>query len=139
MSSKSKNSSRRVLVADDDPVIRHLVSSQLRLSGYVPVEAPDGREAYKILQSDSDFRAAVIDLVLPYLEGIDLISYMRTEKRLRRIPAVMITAEKDLSWLSKSFSAGATLFLAKPFTPDQLQKTLQLLLTAASIESRTAA
>jgi CheY-like chemotaxis protein len=51
----------------------------------------------------------------------------------------MITAEKDLNWLSKSFSAGATLFLAKPFTPDQLQKTLQLLLTAASIESRSAA
>lgn len=64
---------------------------------------------------------------MPYLEGVDIIRYMRTEKRLMQIPVMMITSERDLKVMANSFAAGATFFLPKPFTTEQLQTTLGML------------
>jgi CheY-like chemotaxis protein len=121
--------SERILVADDDPVIRHLVASILKKDGYTVVAANDGREAYRILQSDAGFSAAIFDMMMPHLGGLEIIRHMRTEKRLMRIPVLMITSEKDLRLISQSFAAGATVFLAKPFTTTQFQTMLGLLLS----------
>src|SRR5438093_1819045 len=99
--------SRRVLVADDDPVIRKLVTSAIQREGLVVVIANDGREAYRILKSDDDFKAAVFDMMMPHLKGLDIIRYMRTEKRLMRIPIMMISAEQDIKLMANSFTAGA--------------------------------
>jgi DNA-binding response OmpR family regulator len=120
---------RRILVADDDPVIRHLVSSIIKQEGYTVVVANDGREAYRILQNDADFRVAIFDIMMPHLEGIDIIRHMRTEKRLMRIPVMMMTAEQNLSLMKDSFEAGAAMFLPKPFTTAQLQSSLRILLS----------
>jgi len=132
MSITNNKLSTRVLVADDDPVIRHLVASILKKDGYTPIEANDGREAYNILQADSNFRAAIFDMMMPYLEGIDVIRYMRTEKRLIKIPVLMITSETDLKIMKNSFIAGATFFLPKPFTAKQLQTTLGMLFSMSA-------
>jgi CheY-like chemotaxis protein len=121
--------SPRILVADDDPVIRHLVAAIVKKEGYTAVLAIDGREAYRILQKDADFKAAIFDMMMPHLEGLDLIRYMRTEKRLMRIPVMMITSEPDLKLIANSFAAGATVYLSKPFTTERLQTTLQMLVS----------
>jgi CheY-like chemotaxis protein len=128
MSSTSVGAPRRILVADDDPVIRHLVSSIVRRAGYTPVTVEDGREAVRILQSDAGFGAAVFDMMMPHLEGIEIIRHMRTEKRLMRIPVIMMTSETELKLMKDSFAAGATVFLPKPFTTVQLQFSLSMLL-----------
>ncbi len=86
--------SNRVLVADDDPVMRLLVTTILKQRECEVVSANDGREAYRILQTDSNFRAAIADMTMPFLEGLDLIRYMRSERRLMRIPVMMISAEQ---------------------------------------------
>lgn len=132
MSSTSVGASRRILVADDDPVVRHLVASVVKREGYTPITAEDGREAIRILQSDAGFDAAVFDMVMPHLEGIDIIRHMRTEKRLMRIPVIMMTSETELKLVKDSFEAGATVFLPKPFTARQLQSSLGLLLSKGS-------
>jgi CheY-like chemotaxis protein len=126
----SPNVSRppRVLVADDDPVIRLLVTSILKKAGYTPVVVEDGREAYRLLRSDADFKAAVFDMMMPYLEGLEVIRHMKTERRLMRIPVMLITAERDLKLMAESFAAGAAVFLPKPFTTGQLQLMLRMLL-----------
>jgi len=120
--------SKRILIADDDPVVRHLLTAIVRKEGYEAVAVDDGREAYRILQSDADFRAGIFDMIMPHLEGLDIIRYMNTEKRLQRIPVMMISSEADLHLMSESFTAGAAVFLAKPFNPDQFQTTLRILL-----------
>jgi CheY-like chemotaxis protein len=71
--------SRRVLVVDDDPVIRRLIGSAVEGEGFIPVIAPDGREAFRILQRDADFKGAIFDMMMPNLKGMDIIRYMRTE------------------------------------------------------------
>ena len=130
--------SRRILLAEDDPVIRHLATAVIGQEGYEVVAVADGREAFRILQTDADFKAAVFDMTMPHLEGLDLVRFMKTEKRLMRIPVLMITAETDIKLMAASFSAGATAFLPKPFTPPQLRSALRLLLSDSASARRAA-
>lgn len=127
-SAKESNEKRRILIADDDPAILRLVSAILEKENYGVVTARDGREAYKILQSDPDFTAAILDVVMPHISGPELVRYMKTEKRLMKIPVMMMTAEQDPKLSSDSFSAGAIVFLPKPFTTAQLHIMLQMLI-----------
>lgn len=125
--STSSNQSRRVLVADDDPAILRLVKTILEKENYDVVTARDGREAYKILQTDDNFTAGIFDVVMPHISGPELVRFMKTENRLMRIPVMMMTAEQDPKLSSDSFSAGAVVFLPKPFTTAQLNIMLQML------------
>lgn len=118
----------RALIADDDHGITHLITTILKERRYEVVVANDGREAYRILQTDSRFRLAILDLNMPFLQGLDLVHYMRSERRLMQIPIMMITGENDLKMLSTSFAAGVTVFLPKPFTPEQLENAILLLI-----------
>ena len=122
----------RILVADDDPAILRLVTAIVEKEGYTVVPARDGREAYKLLQSDSDFVAGIFDVVMPHIQGPELVRYMKTEKRLMRIPVMMMTAEQNPKLSSDSFSAGAVVFLPKPFTTAQLQIMLRMLIAKSS-------
>lgn len=127
-----QDESRRILIADDDPAILRLVTAILEKEHYAVVPARDGREAYKIMQSDQNFTAAIFDVVMPHISGPELVRFMKTEKRLMRIPVMMMTAEQDPKLSSDSFSAGAVVFLPKPFTTAQLHIMLQMLIGKAN-------
>jgi CheY-like chemotaxis protein len=118
---------RRILVADDDPAILRLVSTILEKESYEVVPTRDGREAYKILQDDANFVAAILDVVMPHISGPELVRYMKSDTRLAGIPVMMMTAEQDPKLSSDSFAAGAVVFLPKPFTTAQLQIMLHML------------
>ena len=125
---------RRMLVADDDPAILRLIATILEKENFTVVTARDGREAYRILQSDPDFTAAILDVVMPHISGPELVRFMKSEERLKRIPVMMMTAEQDPKLSSDSFSAGAIVFLPKPFTTAQLQIMLQMLIGKKTAE-----
>ena len=132
--SAQNEASRRILVADDDPAILRLVTAIVEKEGYEVVPARDGREAYKLLQTGGDFLACVFDVVMPHIQGPELVRYMKTERRLMKIPVMMMTAEQDPKLSSDSFSAGAIVFLPKPFTTAQLQIMLQMLIGKKTAE-----
>ncbi len=125
------NPKGRVLVADDDPAILRLVTTILQKEGYTVIGARDGKEAYKALQDNSGFTAAVFDVVMPHIQGPELVRYMKTEKRFMSIPVMMMTAEQDPKLSRDSFAAGAVVFLPKPFTTVQLQTMLRMLVGKA--------
>ncbi len=129
--SAQNSESRRILVADDDPAILRLVTAIVEKEGYSVVPARDGREAYKLLQSEGDFAACVFDVMMPHIQGPELVRYMKTEKRLMKIPVMMMTAEQNPKLSSDSFAAGAVVFLPKPFTTSQLQIMLRMLISKA--------
>lgn len=118
--------SDQVLVADDDPAILRLVKAVVETEGFTVITARDGKEAYKILQSGEPFVAAIFDVVMPYIQGTELVRYMQSEKRLMKIPVIMMTAEQNPRLSSDSFSAGAIAFLPKPFTNSQLKMMLKM-------------
>jgi CheY-like chemotaxis protein len=118
---------RRVLVADDNPALLQFVTGILERGGYSAVEARDGREAFRILRSDCDFVAAIFDADMPHLAGDDLANYMRTEKRLMRIPVMIMSSGQGSLQKSREQSSSASIFLPKPFTADQLRLMLKVL------------
>lgn len=126
---------KRMLVADDDPAILRLIATILEKENFNVVMARDGREAYKILQADPNFTAAILDVVMPHISGPELVRFMKSEDRLKRIPVMMMTAEQDPKLSSDSFSAGAVVFLPKPFTTAQLQIMLQMLIGKKTADS----
>ena len=125
----------RILVADDDPAILRLIKTILEKEGFSVVSARDGKEAYKALQDHPDVTAAVLDVVMPHIQGPELVRYMKSEKRFMSIPVMMMTAEQDPKLSSDSFAAGAIVFLPKPFTTAQLQIMLQMLIGKKTADS----
>ena len=126
MSEEQKEGEAQILVADDDPAILRLVKAIVEKEGYIVISARDGREAYKLLTSGEQFVAAIFDVVMPYIQGTELVKHMQSEKRLMKIPVIMMTAEQNPRLSSESFSAGAVAFLPKPFTTAQLQTMLRM-------------
>lgn len=122
----------RVLVADDDPVTLRILAAIAEALNYEVVTAVDGREALKILQRDGDFSCAIFDMMMPHLDGMDLIHYLKNEARLAHIPIGMITGEQDPKIWDESVAAGASVFLPKPFSPPQVQMMLRVLVNKSS-------
>jgi DNA-binding response OmpR family regulator len=123
-----------VLIVDDDPDVRRLIASIAEEEGYAVVAVADGREAYRQLMSDANFGVVILDMMMPHLKGVDIARYMRTEKRLMRIPVIMITGGDGLELMAESFSAGAVAFLPKPFAPERLQNALRLFLNKDNLK-----
>ena len=117
----------RVLVADDDPLTLRMVSAIVESEGYQAVPVSDGKQALGLLQHDGTFSAAIFDMVMPHLQGLELIRYMKGHEQLRHIPVGMITAEQDPKVWDDSVAAGASVFLPKPFSPPQVQMMLRML------------
>ncbi|HEY5075481.1 MAG TPA: response regulator [Pyrinomonadaceae bacterium] len=84
----------RVLVADNDPTTGRRLISIGEKEGYQVITVADGREAYRMLKSDGNFQVAVFDMAMPQLDGVEIVRYMKTEKRLMRIPIVIVAGNK---------------------------------------------
>src|ERR1051325_6397653 len=118
-----------------------LLDSSPEEDRYRIVCVADGREAFRILKRDANFDAAIFNLTIPHLPGVDLVKHMKTEKRLMRIPVALVSDERGLRAVGDGFAAGAVTFLAKPFGSEQLKRMVQLALNSCgrSIEVRRAA
>jgi CheY-like chemotaxis protein len=127
----------RVLVADNDPTTGRRLISIGEKEGYQVITVADGREAYRILKSDGDFQVAVFDMAMPYLEGVEIVRYMKTEKRLMRIPIVIVAGKQGLKLIAECFAAGAIAFLPKPFTTEQLRRTLRMAISSCQSSKRS--
>jgi putative nucleotidyltransferase with HDIG domain len=108
----------RILVADDDPVLRTLLGRCLASAGHEPVAAEDGVEAVRLLHQGTRFDALLTDHAMPGLTGVDVIA---EAKRLDpTLPCIVITAFHDLDLAMAAMAEGAVGFLPKPFRPQHL-------------------
>ena len=114
-----------VLIADDDPSILWLVRTLVESEGFSVVTAMDGKEAFRILKSEPRIIAAIVDIMMPYIRGTDLVRFMQSDDRFKHIPVIMMTAEQSPKLPSDSFASGALAFLPKPFTNAQLKTVLK--------------
>ena len=108
---------RRVLVVDDEPMLRDLCSTLLETWGYSPVEAHDGQDALEQL-GRSSVDIVLLDVNMPRLRGDALLARLRQEHP--ELPVIIMSSEGD-NVRSNVMGLGASSFLVKPFRPSQLQ------------------
>jgi CheY-like chemotaxis protein len=121
-SSEPSGCSGRVLVCDDTEQIRRLIRVNLELDGYEVLEAVDGPAAMEILQDLTQPLPDVItlDVVMPRRDGWWMVSMIRADPRLARIPIVMVTASAQMHDRVQAERATVDEFVAKPFDPEEL-------------------
>ena len=105
----------RVLIADDDHEIVNLLSIYLKNEGYKVVQAYDGLEAWNQLQADSQIDLAILDVMMPEMEGIEVVEKMRANGM--NIPVIIASAKTSDHDKIEGLIAGADDYVAKPFNP----------------------
>ena len=119
-----------ILVVDDDHLNRLLLSTSLQESGYVVMMAEDGKQALQMLHSQP-FDAVLLDLIMPRMDGYQVLSEMKRDARLRRMPVMVISSTEDMASIVRCIEMGATDYLTKPFDPVLLHARIR-----ASLASR---
>lgn len=120
-----EQSSRRILIADDDMSMRLLLAGYLRRLGYEIVETENGEDAYKAALASS-FDCFIFDVTMPGMTGLELLRRLR--ERDIQTPALFLTAHDELDDKVAGFEAGADDYLAKPFEPRELEVRVEALL-----------
>jgi len=110
----------RILVADDESISRRLVESALRKAGHEVVVAKDGEEAWKQLDKE-EFEIAVLDWMMPGMEGISICEKLRKTPREYYLYIILLTGKADHKDIIRGLDAGADEFLVKPFDADELR------------------
>ncbi len=109
----------RALVVDDDPNLRLFVASTLTREGYALWEAVDGADGLHMIKCVQP-ALVLLDLNMPNLDGFGVLRQLRSTEATRNLPVIILTAFGDEESTQAGFAAGATDFLAKPFTVPQL-------------------
>jgi DNA-binding response OmpR family regulator len=124
---ETTNDAPLILAADDDETILGLVVYRLEHSGYRVVTAADGSEALRLALSERP-ALAVIDVMMPKLDGYELTRQLRSHDETREMPIILLTARVQEADVDQGFEAGADDYLRKPFSPQELRSRVQALL-----------
>ena len=117
----------KILVADDEAHILHVVSMKLRNAGYEVVTAVDGEEALELCGTEKP-DLIITDYQMPIMTGLEALKQIRQREEMRDIPAIMLTARGFDIEASEMIAAGIASVLAKPFSPREvLDKVTELL------------
>ena len=116
-----------VLVADDDEDILELVAYRLGRAGYEVLTANDGEEALTTAR-DRRPELAVLDVMMPKLDGYEVTRRMREDDATASIPVILLTARVQDADVARGFDAGADDYLKKPFNPQELRARVQAVL-----------
>jgi two-component system, cell cycle response regulator len=117
--------SRRVLAAEDNPVIQTMLRNMLKHWGYEAVMARDGLEAWKILRSENAPRLAILDWMMPGMDGVEVCRHIRAAARELYIYVVLLTARTQSGDIIQGMDAGADDYLTKPFAAAELRVRLR--------------
>ena len=115
----------RILVADDDPVVRSIMIMNLEDEGYQVLEAKDGDEAVWLARRAIP-DLMVLDVMMPGLDGLDVLSILREHEATADIPVVLVTARTEDRDILDGWKAGAAYYITKPFDIEDLLRYVAL-------------
>ncbi|HEV1997945.1 MAG TPA: response regulator [Candidatus Dormibacteraeota bacterium] len=123
-----------VMLVDDDPQLRHVVSMFFELEGYTVVQAKDGQEAITMLgRSVPD--VILLDLLMPDVGGTEVCQHVRANKELKEIPVIVFTAAETKE--DELRAAGADRFIAKPYSLEGLRRVVRTLIKESAASKKS--
>ena len=122
---------KNILVIDDDPMIRALLTAILEPEGYAIECAEDGSNGIEILDSkeaekEKPFDLVILDVVMPGMNGLDVLTRMKLHTHTKNLPVLMLTGETKAEDIMSGYNIGADYYITKPFTRQQLLFGLRL-------------
>ncbi len=111
----------RVLVAEDDPITRKLLQAHLTKWGHEVVACSDGKEAWDVLNRDDSPTLAILDWMMPGMDGVTICREIRTQERQSYIYVILLTAKTKKEDVIEGLEAGADDYIAKPFDAHELK------------------
>ena len=119
----------RILVVDDDPILREFASVYLTTPMSTVALAPDASTALDLLAREQ-FEIALIDIDMPGMDGFELTECIRGQDKLRNLPIMMVTGREDIVSIDRAYAVGATSFVTKPVNWRQLSHQLRYVIRA---------
>jgi two-component system alkaline phosphatase synthesis response regulator PhoP/two-component system response regulator VicR len=110
---------KKILAVDDEKHIVRLVQVNLERQGYEVVTANDGREALEKVESERP-DLVVLDVMMPYMDGFEVLQNLRRNPSTRDIPVIMLTAKAQDADVFRGWQSGVDCYLTKPFNPMEL-------------------
>ena len=116
----------RVLIAEDHHVSRHLLERNLQNWGFEVLAAEDGKEAAAILEGPDAPSLAILDWMMPKMDGVEVCRRVRSNAGLPYIYLLLLTAKSQKDEIAAGLDAGADDYVIKPFDPDELRARLKV-------------
>jgi DNA-binding response OmpR family regulator len=126
---------RHVLVADDEAHIGRIIKLKMEQGPFRVTLAFDGQEAVDVLEQSDRIDAAVLDVMMPRLSGLDVLERIRANESTKDVPCIILTAAGEEEYEREAKKSGATAFLTKPFSPKKLYALIATLTGVATEES----
>jgi len=117
----------KILVVDDDPTTRKLLSFYLKSKGYEAVTAENGLDAIEKLGMDP-VNLIMSDINMPYMDGLEFVKNVRANSSWAHIPILMVSTEADADEQQRAYNAGANGYLVKPVTAEMVTEKIKQLL-----------
>ena len=126
---------KTILVVDDESLPRTLLKVNLSQAGYSVLEADSGRVALALLR-EKTVDAVLLDLVMPEMDGFQVLRKLKSDDLLKDIPVVVVSASDDMNSVVKCLEMGALDHLSKPFDPVLLQVRIRAALALRQLEEQ---
>ena len=120
----------RIVIADDDPTIIHLVSMRLRMADFEVFGAANGIEALSMIRA-TEPAMAILDVRMPGKDGLNVLRALKTDAATCDMPVMMLTGERDSETVMSAVGAGAADYMVKPFHPDRLLERVSRIVESA--------
>ena len=117
---------KKILIVDDEEVIRKFLKIHLAKLGYEVMEAADGVQAMEQLGKD-DFDLLICDILMPKKDGWEVIREVKSNPKTKALPVIVLTAKNEDSDMFKGYDLGVNYYMTKPFTKAQLIYGLKLM------------
>ncbi|MGA2244301.1 MAG: response regulator [Verrucomicrobiota bacterium] len=125
---------QKILIADDEIYMLRLLDMTFKKGGYAVISCRDGQEALA-LAATAQPSLIVLDIMMPGLDGLGALRQLKGNPATRGIPVVVLSAKGHALTRAEAVLAGAVLFLAKPFSPNQLLSETKKILTPSAPET----
>lgn len=125
----------KIIVADDEQLIRRLVSDFLKKDGYTVLEAENGEEALLVFEKNKDTDLLILDIMMPEKDGWEVCREIR---KTSDVPILLLSARSQEFDQINGFEAGADDYVTKPFSPVLLMKRIEALLKRAHTNAKSA-
>lgn len=132
MANQPQTAKGTILVVEDEAEMATLLAFLLKREGYGVLHAADGRQAQSMIDQMPPPRLALLDVMLPYMSGLQLVTYIRSKPEWQDVPIVMLTADSAEQDVVRALDAGAFDYVLKPFNPRELIARLQRFLKPTS-------